>query len=205
MNNVSVIKRSALLLGLLAYTSQAWAQPPTEGFAVEFQGMQSRYSGLPAPEPWIADNQFNETGLAVRWHWADNWQLEGRFSRGSELRYLVEVPAETDEALILLTRKGRTRAWSLSTGRRWWVNDYFAWVLSAGVMHRTIEPASLFDPVVAEQPLLQPLGNFSVREYSATLGVKAEYRVLRRMSISLNFTALSSGERQQGLGIAYYF
>ncbi|MCC5879842.1 MAG: hypothetical protein JJU03_08120, partial [Idiomarina sp.] len=51
----------------------------------------------------------------------------------------------------------------------------------------------------------QRLPAFRTQEHNVGANVAAEYRVTRRFAVSLNFTMLSSGERQQGLGLAYYF
>lgn len=174
----------------------AAADQPAAGLALEVQGLQSRYTDIAAEGNWVADDKFNEVGLALRWQWHNDWLLEAAFSRGGQLRYLRERGSSEDGQTLHETRQGRTYAWSAGAGKRFWVSEYFSWVTTVGYMQRGIRSPDFTDPGLSSSRTV---------EHNAMLGIKAEYRVLQRLSVSLNFKLLSSGERQQGLGIAYYF
>ncbi|RUO34467.1 autotransporter domain-containing protein [Aliidiomarina soli] len=174
----------------------AAAAQPAAGLALEVQGLQSRYTDIAAEGDWIADDKFNEVGLALRWQWHNDWLVEATLSRGGQLRYLRETGSNDDGATEYETRQGRTYGWSVGAGKRFWVSEYFSWVTTVGYMQRGIRSPDFSEPT---------LNSSRTVEHNAMLGIKAEYRVLQRLSVSLNFNLLSSGERQQGLGIAYYF
>lgn len=183
-----------------AQTDGAGTQVRSDGFALEYQGLQSHYSDIPVAGDWLAENKFNERGLALRWEFDNQWFVEGRASRGSHLRYLLETGEDEDGNPELDEAEGRTHAYSVGLGKRIWVNPYFSVLPSVSYFYREIRTPELFSEFDQQR-----FAAFRTREHSAGAGIKAEYRVISRFAISLNFTMLSSGERQQGIGVAYYF
>lgn len=201
MTPLNLANSVAALLLLNSVGAQAQPTPPkTTGLAVEYQGMQSHYSSLPVAGEWSAENKFNERGLALRWEFASQWVVEGRGSRGSHLRYVLAGEEDDDGHLQYEENEGKTTAYSLGVGKRLPINQYFSVLPSVSYFYREIRTPELYSDVDQRR-----FAAFKTREHSAAVGIKAEYRVIERFSVSLNFTMLSSGERQQGLGIAYYF
>lgn len=175
------------------------AAQPTEGFAVELRGLQSHYSGvnddIGQQGDWETQNKFNEIGIALRWEWANHWFVEAAASRGSDLRFLRESGEDEEGNPEFDEDFGRSYALKASVGKRFWVNEYFSVMPSAGVMQRNLH---------VPDDAASGFNGHRQRDTHFTAGLIAEYRVISRFAISLNFTMLSSGERQQGIGIAYY-
>lgn len=181
-------------------SAMASEEVTSSGFALEYQGIQAHYSDLPEIGDWMPENKFNERGLALRWEFDNQWFVEGRASRGRHLRYLLEVEENEDGEAEFEQADGRNTAYALGFGKRIWLNSYFSVLPSVSYVHRVIDTPALtsdFDGRAFEPT--------RTREHSAAVGIKAEYRVISRFAVSLNFHMLSSGERQQGIGVAYYF
>lgn len=185
----------ASILISASFSVQAGEQQ-SAGFALELQGLQSHDSDLTAPAGWLVENKYNEVGLAARWEWGSQWFVEGRASRGGNVRYLLETGEDEEGNPEYFSERGRSYGFTLAAGKRIWLNEYFSVMPSIGYMQRGVR-----SPDVPQHDLE---GSRDV-SHSAIAGVSAEYRVISRFAVSLNFIMLSSGERQQGLGIAYYF
>lgn len=201
MAPTNVAKLLAVQFLLYALPSQAQtASPETKGFTIEYQGMQSRGSSLPTAGDWVAQRKYNERGLALRWELANHWFVEGRGSRGSHLRYLLATEEDADGDQQYDESEGSTTAYSVGAGKRLSINRYFSVLPSVSYFYREIRTPELYSDFDSRR-----FGAEKTRKHSIGTGIKAEYRVIERWAVSLNFTLLSSGERQQGLGIAYYF
>lgn len=201
MTPLNLANSAAAILLLHSVGAQAQTtSTDTAGLAVEYQGMQSHYSSLPVAGDWSAENKFNEQGFALRWEFANHWVIEGRGSRGSHLRYLLATVEDDDGYMQYDELEGKTTAYSVGVGKRLPINRYFSVLPSVSYFYREIRTPDLYSDFEQRR-----FSAFRTREHTAGAGIKAEYRVLERFSVSLNFTMLSSGERQQGLGIAYYF
>lgn len=181
--------------------AQATPEPlRTHGFALELQGLQSHDTGLRNPGDWRAESKFNERGLALRWEFESLWFVEGRASTGKRLRYVLDMGEDEEGDPQFEDEYGRTRAASLGMGRRVWVNQYFSVMPAVSYIWRQREIPELFSDFNQERIPASRSQNHHIG-----IDVAAEYRVISRIAVSLNFTMMSSGERQQGLGIAYYF
>lgn len=201
MAPTNLAKLLAVPLLFNSLTGQAQTAPPeTTGFAIEYQGVQSHDSSLPMVGDWAAQRKYNERGLALRWEFANHWFVEGRGSRGSHLRYLLATEEDADGDLQYDENEGTTTAYSAGVGKRLPINRYFSVLPSVSYFYREIRTPELYSDFDSRR-----FAASKTREHSVGAGIKAEYRVIERWSVSLNFTLLSSGERQQGLGIAYYF
>lgn len=172
----------------------------THGFALELQGLQSHDTGLRNPGDWLAESKFNERGLALRWEFDSQWFVEGRASSGKRLRYVLEVGEDEEGDPQFEDEHSRTRAASFGVGRRVWVNQYFSVMPGVSYIWRQRETPELFSDFNQER-----IPASRSQSHNVGVGIAAEYRVISRIAVSLNFTMMSSGERQQGLGIAYYF
>lgn len=187
-------------MGAVSASAKPMETPVTAGFALEYQGLQSHYSDLPEPGDWMAENRFNERALAFRWEFPQRWFVEAKAGYGTHLRFLLEIEEDEDGDPQFEDNQGRTSAYALAVGRRIWVNQYFSVLPSVSYVHRNIRTPELYSDFNQERfPATR------TREHNAAVGLKAEYRVISRFAVSLNFSMLQSGERQQGLGIAYYF
>lgn len=191
---------AALALSLILGSTSVRAEQPTHGLAFELRGLQSHYSGIRddigEQGEWQAQNKFNEVGLALRWEWHNNWFAEVAASRGSDLRFLRETGEDEDGNPEFDEDFGRSYTLNAAIGKRVWVNEYFSVLPKVGIVQRNLrapdEPEQGFD-------------GRRQNDIRYMAGIAAEYRVIRRFAVSLNFTMLSSGERQQGIGISYYF
>lgn len=200
-----------LLMLSVMCSSSTWADthsPPqgtakllrSDGFALEVQGLQSHHTAIEDYGDWFAESKFNEQGLALRWEFSNQWFIEGRLSRGEHLRYFIEVGEDENGDPQFEDEQGRTRGASFGVGKRMWLNQYFSVRPQLNYMWRDRDTPQLYSDFNQQR-----LPAYRTQEHNVGAGIAAEYRVIRHVAVSLNFTLLSSGERQQGIGIAYYF
>lgn len=195
-----VLSTLGLGLSLQAYAQDVTDPLRSDGFALELQGLQSHDTSMRDSGDWFVESKYNEQGVALRWEFANQWFIEGRASRGRHLRYILEVEEDEEGDPQFEDDHGRTRGASVGLGKRIWVNRYFSVMPGVSYMWRQRDTPELYSDFDQQR-----LPAFRTQEHNVGANVAAEYRVTRRFAVSLNFTMLSSGERQQGLGLAYYF
>lgn len=172
----------------------------TDGFAVELQGLQSHDTSIANDADWSVESKFNERGLALRWELTNQWFIEGRMSQGRHLRYILEVEQGEDGEPQFEDDHGRTHSASIGVGKRVRINQYFSVRPGLSYMWRQRETPELYSDFNQQR-----LPAYRTQDHNLGASVAAEYRILGRLAVALNFSILSSGERQQGIGVAYYF